>query len=120
MKYFRIKVGYGESEFVSIDETELETAIYIFLKDSKGVFKNGVVRGKDIIAITEDWHKEMDWNVGYKLQDVDWAELKDRGITKKYKGVIAGIKDKVQYLVSSDQAELIGKNVNVKLLESKK
>lgn len=117
MKFFyKIKVGYGENEFIPIDETELETVLYAFLTNGKAVFTNGVVRGKDIIAITEDWQKEMGWNTGYKMQDIDWAEIRDTGIEQKYKEVFAEKKKKVQFLINSKQTNLIGKNVEVKQL----
>lgn len=117
MKYFKIKIGYGENDFVPIDETELETALYIFLNDLKGIFKNGVVRGKDIIGITEDWHKEMGWNVGYKLGPEDWAELQKKGILQKYTAVISLAKEKVQYLLNKGRKDLIGKNIEIKELQ---
>lgn len=111
MKHFKIKTGYNESEFIPIDESELDAAIHIFITESKGVFKNGVVRGKDIIAITEDWHKEMGWYPTYKMQSEDWEELKKKGITKKYQGVIGQAKEKVSYLVKINQLHLLGKEV---------
>ena len=57
--YYRIKVGYGKNEFISIGEDELESAIYSFMSDTKGVFETGIVRGKDIISITPDYHKAL-------------------------------------------------------------
>jgi hypothetical protein len=111
MRYFIIKTGYGENEFIKIDESELETALYAFMSDSKGVFKNGVVRGKDIIAIREDWHREMGWNYTHVMEVEDWAELMDRGVSSKYAGAIQGAKEKVQYLMQTDQLNLLGKPV---------
>ncbi len=110
-KYFIIKTGYGEREFISIDETELDTAIYIFMTDGKGVFKNGVVRGKDIITIREDWHKEMGWNYLHEMDVLDWEELNNKGISKKYSGIISLAKDKVQYLIKTGELHLLGKEV---------
>ena len=111
MRYFIIKTGYGENEFIKIDESELDTALYAFMSDSKGVFKNGVVRGKDIIAIREDWHREMGWNYTHVMEVEDWAELRDRGVSGKYAGAIQEAKDKVQYLMQTNQLNLLGKPV---------
>lgn len=114
-KHFRVKIEYGKGEqnSVLIDESELEIALYAFITEEKVLFKNGAVRGKDIISITEDWHTEMGWNPGYTLRDEDYAELKSRGILKKYTGVIAAAKEKVQYLMQSDQVHLVGKGASI-------
>lgn len=111
MKYFKIKTGYGEEEFVSIDETELEIAFFIFLNDSKAIFKSGVVRGKDIISIKEDWNAAMGWNKNHQLQPEDWADIRNKGVDALYTGAISNIKEKVQFLIETNQQHLIGKNV---------
>ena len=120
MKYFKIKVGYGENEYVPIDEDELETALFVFLTEGKGIFKNGVVRGKDIIGITEDWHKAMGWNKGYELSADDWIDIKEKGVQAEYQGLIGEKKEKIQYLIQTNQQNLIGKNVEVIGFENKK
>lgn len=114
-KHFRVKIEYGKGEqnSVLITENELELALHAFITEEKVLFRNGAVRGKDIISITEDWHTEMGWNPGYNLRDEDYAELKSKGILKKYTGVIALAKEKVQYLMQSNQIHLIGKNVDI-------
>ena len=113
MKYFKIKIGYEEDAYISIDQSELESALYVFLSDSKGIFKSGVVRGKDIISISEDWHKEMGWNKGYQMNEDDWADLEHKGILKEYAGIIGKTKEKIQYLISTNQQNLIGKNAEI-------
>lgn len=111
MRYFKIRIGYGKEDdrYISIGEGELESALHCFITDSKGVFKNGVCRGSDIISITEDWHKEMGWNETHVIIDDDWNELKAKGITGKYTGVLAQAKENVQLLMQSGRADLIGK-----------
>lgn len=120
MKFFRIKTGYNEGDFVSIDDTELEIALHIFMTDGKAIFKNGVVRGKDIIAINEDWHKAMGINPLWKLDADDWNEIGKRGIRREYANILQVAKDRVQYLVQSGQENLIGKGVKIPELESEK
>ncbi len=120
MKYFKIKFGYSEHEYIGIDDSELDAAMLCFLSDSKGVFKTGVVRGKDIIAISEDWHKEMGWNPTHDLGDDDWAEIRGKGVDKKYVGVIASAKERVQYLMQTNQTHLVGKNVDVPKINEQK
>ncbi len=120
MKYFKIKIGYGESDYIPIDETEIESAFQVFITESKGIFKNGVVRGKDIISIVEDWHRVMGWNQSYKMGAEDYAELSQKGIDREYRDFLAKKSEKVKYLLSNNQAELIGKNVpELELLTNK-
>lgn len=117
MRYFRIKIGYGHNEYVSIDETELEKAYGVFLTDGKGVFSGGVVRGQDIIAIQEDWNRAMGYNPEWKLTADDRVEIEKTGVMKQYKGLLAQTSRKVQYLVQNNQQHLIGKNVAIPELE---
>lgn len=119
MRYFRVKIGYGSNEFIPIDETELEMALYVFINDSKAVFKNGVVRGKDIIAITEDWNKALGINPEWKLDADDWNQIERKGIKSEYSGVLGAAKEKVQYLIETRQQNLIGKNVTIPQLKAK-
>lgn len=118
MKYFKIKTGYGKNEFVSIDETELETALHVFMEDSKGIFKNGVVRGKDIISITEDYHKHMGWNYAHEMETDDWEDLRSKNILNEYRGVIEEAKNTVKYLTETKQTHLIGKNYRIPKIET--
>ena len=115
MRYFKIQLNYsGETKFISIDETELELALYLFIRpEERAIFKEAPVRGKDIITITENWHKAMGINPEWKLDTDDFNEMEKRGIKKKYLGVIAEVKNKIHYLIESKQEHLIGKNVKV-------
>lgn len=115
MKYFKIKVGYNENDEISIDETELETALHVFLTNSKGVFKNGAVNGSNIMLITEDWHKAMGWNKGHKLGPEDYAQINRE--LPDYVGYIHRTKEKVEHLIRTKQQNLIGKNADVKMLD---
>lgn len=118
MRYFRIKKGYRDNEFISIDETELEKAFAVFLTDGKGIFKNGMVRGQDIIDIKEDWNKAMGYNQEHKIEALDRADIKKRGVEKQYKGVLAEVSLKVQYLIKNNQQHLIGQNVEIPELKN--
>lgn len=111
MKYFKIKTGFRAEDSISITESELESALYAFITDSKGVFRNGAVSGKNIISITEDWHKAMGWNAGHVLGPDDYAEIREK--LTGYTGMIAAAKDRVQGHMASGRLELIGKNVGI-------
>lgn len=120
MRYFKVKTGYGEMDFVSVDENELEIALFIFINDSKAIFKNGVVRGKDILGITEDFNREMGWHASHRIDEYDQAELREKGVYKKYAGVIEAAKIKVHHLIQTRQTDLIGKGVSVPELSAAK
>lgn len=131
--YFKIKIGYSPNDFISIDNlVDLEKAYQAFLTGNRVIFNNGrACRGQDIMSIQEDWHREMGWNKNYRdeegnvknyeLSNDDWHDIKLRKIDKKYSGVLADVKSKVEYLIESGQENLIGKeNVNIKLPEKPK
>lgn len=117
MKWFKIKTGYNQNDFVSIDENELELALHIFNVDGKAVFKNGVARGKDIIAIKEDWHKAMGINQAWKLNEDDYNEMAKQGIDTKYRGAITEAKERVRYLVDNKKENLIGTGIDIPELQ---
>ncbi len=112
MTYFKVKTGYGANDFISIDNVQdVEKAQYAFLTDAKVMFSNGqICRGRDIIAIKEDWHKEMGWLPTYEMTPFDWADIENKGVIKKYTGLLGTAKDNVQTLVNSGHLDLIGKS----------
>lgn len=116
MRYFKIRIEYGRGDdrYVFIDETELELAYLCFLTDTKAVFSGGPVRGKDIISITEDWHRALGWNRDHQMGPEDWGEANDR--CANYRGVLPAVKEKVMYLMQTEQQHLIGKNVDIPAL----
>ncbi|HEC32989.1 MAG TPA: hypothetical protein ENI63_01885 [Candidatus Kaiserbacteria bacterium] len=119
-KYYRVKVGYGKNEFISIQENELEKAIYAFETNVKAKFDNGVVRGQDIIAITPDYHKALGCNnAEYEFNSYDWAELAQSGLKKPLLETYKLASMRVDYLIEHKQENLIGKNVEIPELDIK-
>lgn len=118
MNYFKIKTAYNE--FINIDSiSDLEKAQYAFLTDGKVIFSNGkLCRGKDIMGISEDYHKEMNWNDSHKIDEDDLNQLKQKGVIQKYNGLIARAKETVQYLIETNQANLVGKGFDLLSLNS--
>lgn len=104
--YFKVKIGYGIEDFISISKDELEKATYAFMTNDKVVFQNGVANGKNIMAISPDYHKTMGWNYGHKMEDLDFAEVKEKiGDPTRY---IALAKQNVQDYIAAGKTELIG------------
>lgn len=108
MKYFKLIQGYGAEDYVSITEHELDKAQYCFLEKVDSMFSGGSVRGAEIKAIKEDFHRTMGWTRGYKLGASDYEELSQKGIDYKMRDMLAESKDRVIYLVKAGKPQLIG------------
>lgn len=74
-KYYRVKFGYGKDEFISVDETELETAIKAQITGMIGNFKEGTIAGNNIMAIIPDYQRALGFNRDYQLTGEDYAEI---------------------------------------------
>lgn len=108
MRYFKVKTGFDAAAYVSIDETEVDKAFLAFLTDAKTILGGVPVRGRDIITVSEDWHREMGWNPHHALDGEDWAYLRDRGVVSRYTGALGEAKERVTYLINSNQTHLVG------------
>ncbi len=85
MKYFRIKTGYGQNDFLIVDEIELPMAIRAQVNGRVGVFKNGTVTGNHIISITPDWNKLMGWHDNYQPNSEDMSYLPEKDVLEHRK-----------------------------------
>ena len=113
-QYYKVKIGYGVEDFISIDKDELEKAHYAFAKDAKVMFKNGVTNGKNILAVMPDYHKTMGWNYGHKMEAEDFADIVRKvGNMNAY---IEASKNRVSYYISQGKENLIG-TIPLKLSE---
>jgi hypothetical protein len=113
---FKVKHGFDNQDFIRIDESELEKAIYAQMTGKVAVLNGGTVRGSNIISITPDLHRAMGYNDGYELVAEDFAEIRNSGIENKARECFEEKKSKVYELIANKQEHLIGKQNDTKQL----
>jgi hypothetical protein len=111
--YYKIIRGYSAEDYIEITTDELEKAFYCFLTKKDSIYSGGAVKGSEIIAIQPDYHRTMGWTRGWKLTADDYSELRQKGIDRKMQLSLETTKDKVQYLMTTKQENLIGKNIEI-------
>src|SRR3990167_10740374 len=82
MKYFKVKFGYSNDDFIVIDETEASKALRAQINGTVAVFKEGSISGKSIITITPDVNKLMGWNRTYQPTAEDYGELSEGALNE--------------------------------------
>lgn len=118
--YYKITHGFNAEDYIEINEQEVEKAFGAFLQKKDAVFSGGAIKGGMIQTIKPDFHRTMNWNRGYKLGEDDYAEISNKGIDRKMQNFISEIKERVQYLLSNKQENLIGKNIDLPEFPPKK
>jgi hypothetical protein len=79
-KFFKVKVGYGNDDFIIIDDTELAKCLRAQLNGSMVICKEGSISGKSIITITPDINKLMGWNRTYQPSAEDYGKISDKSL----------------------------------------
>lgn len=108
MKYFKVIRGFGDDDFIPIDETELDVAVYAQMTGKMAFLKNGSINGSHISSIKPDFHRAMGWNYGHGLKAPDWQQLNDAGVAKQYIGCLTESKQRIHYLLQMKRPDLIG------------
>ena len=72
---YKIKIGFGDDDFIVIDETELAMAMRAQVTGKVGIFKEGSISGNNILEIRPYYNRLMGWNREYKLTDEDYLEV---------------------------------------------
>lgn len=114
MKYY-FKVYIDFTRYISIDETELEKALYAFQTGKPVIFELGAANR--IESIIPDFNKELGWYSDYKPNADDMGDIER--VKPKYAKHLSATKEKIQFLLKTGKTELIGKNIVIPELENK-
>lgn len=105
--YFKVFRGYNDEDYIPIDDTELEKAVYAHMAGKPVAFENGSINGNQISIIRPDFVRAMGWNKGYKPTPEEHGEIEAR-VGKRYAGIIGLAKERVQECIANGTPELIG------------
>lgn len=114
--HFKVYTDY--SNYIPIEDDELEKALHAFIKGFPVVFFNGAA--SRIESIVPDYNATMGWSRGYKLNADDYNEISEAGVDRACKKLFSEKKEKVTYLIKNGQERLIGQNVPVPALDGPK
>ena len=115
-KFYKIKLGYENDNYLSINENELPKAIILFLEgNGRGLFEEGTVRGRDIMQIKNDWHKLRGWNKSWKMTDGDYADVQH--LEKSYRETYQLAECVAKEIIKQNRRELLSENKSLKELE---
>lgn len=95
MKYFKVRIGFGHDEYISIREHELQKAFKAQVMGGVVIFEGGSVAGNNIISITPDFNRELGLNRDYKLSGEDYRCLPP-GKVERYRLAITEASETVQ------------------------
>ena len=115
--YFKVKYGFNSSEQISIKEDELEKALYAQKFGVVAQLSNKQINGKYIISIEPDINKYTGWYDSYSPSSAEeFAQIR-RDCPPEINDVIRAKREKVDYLISKGQQNLIGKNIPISELK---
>lgn len=109
-KYFKVRYGYAPLDFVSIQDDELEKAIYAQKFGEVVQIGGKQINGKHIIVIEPDYHKYAGWYPTYQPNTGADFEQIERDCPKGIENYIKAVREKIDFLVTTGRKHLIGKN----------
>lgn len=108
--YYKVIWGFEDERVTSIEEKDLIKALYAMSLKNKVYLGDVLLDGKYIIAIKEDFHKTMGWNPTYELTSDDWNTIREEGVDRLFIGKLYEAKEKVQYIITSKDTNLLKDN----------
>ena len=124
-KWFRINYGFNSLDKISIIANEecrcdLEKALYAQKFGEVVQIGNRQINGKYIISIQPDYHKYTGWYESYNPpMDGDDLQQIERDCPSDLDEIVRQKREKVDWLISKRQQNLIGKNITIPELENK-
>lgn len=106
--YFQVKYGFNANDNVTLEEQEVEKAIYAQIKRQPVELGGQYINGANIIVIRPAYYKHTGWFPTYEPTDGDDMKQIERDCPQ-YDGVIEKYKERVAYLINSNQVNQIGK-----------
>ena len=104
--YFKIQVGYGKDDYITITQDELHKALALFITGTgRGVFENGAIRGQDIVKIIPDWHMAMGWNKTHQMDTFDYEAIEPK--RARYNLVYNKAKQYAHHILKNGDKELL-------------
>jgi hypothetical protein len=108
-RYYKVVHGYGSEDVIEIDNVQdLEKAIYAFSTGKSVRLGDSFIKGTEIKSIKENWNRTMGYARGYKLDNDDWVEIKQKGVEKLYSGFLYEVSQKVEHLAKQNMTNFIG------------
>jgi hypothetical protein len=117
MRYYQIKYGFSKSDTETIEEKDLEKAIYAQIKKLPIQLNESYINGSNIIAIRPAYYKHTGWYDWYEpTGGEDWLQIKRD--CPSYECLIERSKERVSFLMRNGQENQIGKNIPIPELEA--
>lgn len=106
--YFKVKYGFGASDFVSVENEDVEKAIYAQIKKIPVKLGNSYINGSNIISITPHYHRYTGWFDSYEPHTgEDWKQI-ERDCPVGFDKVLSFYQDNVRSCISSNDVARIG------------
>lgn len=75
MLYFKVKIGYGSDDFISVSEEELPMAVRAQITNKVGLFREGTSGGNHIMSIVPDLNRALGFSRAYHMTPEDYSNL---------------------------------------------
>ena len=119
--YFKIRYGFKAIDFVSVEAGgELEKVLYAWTSGNIVGIGDRMINGNNIISIEPHYHKYTGWYDNYEPKEADDWEQIERDCPANFAGVLSFYRERVQYLVSTNQLAEIGKGKEIPGLSAPK